>query len=58
MRTVVGKATDLQRKFQRENFILRESLNQKNIASDLIYVEVLTQANISSDAVQTFQHRQ
>ena len=44
-----------QRKFPRGDFNLRESLSQKNIASDLIYVEVLIQANIVSYAVRNFQ---
>ena len=46
-----------QRKYPRGNFNLRESLNQKNIASDFIYVEVFIQANMASDAVWNFQHR-
>ena len=44
-----------------ENFhagiLIRETLNQKNIANDLIYVEVLITANIASDAVRNIQHR-
>ena len=43
--------------FPRGNFNLLESLTQKNIVSDLIYVEVLIQANIASDAMRNFQHR-
>ena len=51
MGTVVGKTTDPQRYFSRGNFNLRESLNRKNIASDLICVEVLIQANIANDGI-------
>ena len=57
METVVGKTIDPQRKFPRGNLNLRESLIQKNIASDLIYMEVLIGANVASDAVGNFQHR-
>ena len=53
-RTVVGKITDLQRKFPRGNFNLRESFSLKNTVSDLIYVDVLIKANIASDAVLNF----
>ena len=52
--TVVEKTTDPQRKFPRENFNPPKSLSQKNIASDLIYVDVLIQVNITRDAVQNF----
>ena len=48
---------DPQRKLPRGNFNLRESLSQKNIANDLIYVEVLIQVNIASDVARDFQHR-
>ena len=52
--TVVGKTTNPQRKFPRENVNLRESLNHKHIVIDLIYVGVLIQANIASNAMQNF----
>ena len=57
--TVVGRTTDQQRNFPQGNFNLRECLNQNNISSDLIDVEVLIQANIvsNSEGVRNFQHR-
>ena len=54
MGTVVEKTTDSQRKFSRRNFNQRGSLNQENIASDLICVEVSIQVNIASEAVGNF----
>ena len=53
--TVVGKTRHSQRKFPCVYFNLRESLNQKNIVSDLIHVEVSSHANIASEAVRNFQ---
>ena len=35
-----------------ENFNLRESSTQTDVASDIIYVEVLIQGNISSDGAE------
>ena len=40
-----------------ETVIGKTNLIQKNITSDLIYVEVLIQANIASDVARNFQHR-